>query len=169
MSGVVEGLAQLLVPAHVLVLAALGLLLGQHETRTPRACLVTFALGFAAGAGGIALAVREMPSAIALLVLAACAGLLVAISWRLPMILKHALGFATGAALALDSPPHAVSVRLAIVAQIVTGLAAFVALLLVMGGATRAVPAMVRIGLRIAGSWIAATAILVVALRLARG
>jgi urease accessory protein len=168
MSGISEGLAPLLVPTHVLALVALGLLAGQRETKIPRLTVLAYALGYSAGAALIAFPVREPPAGIALLALAAIAGGLVAMGWPAPPPIKHALAFATAAALALNSPPQAISLRGALVAQIVTGLAALLILAVIAAGATMAKHIVARIAMRIVGSWITASAVLVLALRLVR-
>jgi hypothetical protein len=86
----------------------------------------------------------------------------------LPSILTNVLAFATGVALALDTPPRAIGIAAAIASQIGTGAAAIAALVLVTSIAKGADRPWQRIGLRVACSWIAASAILVLALRLMR-
>jgi hypothetical protein len=103
-----------------------------------------------------------------LLALAAIGGLVVALARSLPSIIQHALAFMTGAALALNAPPQAVTIPAAIAAQAGTGIAALAALGLVAFVAIKAKDDWQQIGIRIIGSWIAASAILVLALRLAR-
>jgi urease accessory protein len=168
MSAVFDGAAQILVLTNLLALAALGLLTGQGATLIPRAILVLFAVGLLTGSLVIAFALREPPAAIALVALAAIAGLIGAVARPLPAIIRHALTFMTGTALALNTPPQAVTIPLAIAAQAGTGIAALAALGLVAFVATKAKDRWQQIGIRIVGSWIAASAILVLALRLAR-
>jgi urease accessory protein len=100
--------------------------------------------------------------------LAAIAGLIVAIGRPLPQVIQIALAFAIGVALALNAPPQAITIPAAIAAQITTGIAALAALGLVALVTSKAENGWQRIGIRIVGSWIAASAILVLALRLAR-
>jgi len=164
MSAVVEGAVQILLPTNLLVLVALGLLVGQNAARPS---LAVFAVGLVIGALLIALPLRDPPAAPALLTLAAIAGLMVAIGRPLRQIIIHALAFATGIALALNTPPQAVTIPRAIVAQLGSGIAALAATALVALVASRAEEGWQRIGIRIVGSWIAASAILVIALRLA--
>ena len=168
MNGVLGGLAQIVVPTNLLALAALGLLSGQNAARMPRATLTAFALGLFAGSVLLALALRDPPAALCLLALAAIAGLSAAVARPIPAILKCALAFATGAALALNSPPQAISISGAMATQLGTGLAALAGLTLVAFIAMKAECPWQRIGIRIVGSWIAASAILVLALRLVR-
>ena len=86
----------------------------------------------------------------------------------LPTRLSDLLAFTAGAALALNSPPQAISIPSAIVMQFGTGLAALATLALVSFIANKANRPWQRIGIRIIGSWIAASAILVLALHLTR-
>jgi hypothetical protein len=82
------------------------------------------------------------------------------------------LAAVAGMALGLDSPPEAISIAVATTMLIGTALGASLALALVVAGASYvgaqkwAAP---RIGMRVLGSWIAASALLVLALRFARG
>jgi len=116
----------------------------------------------------LAAAVREMPSGLALLAIAAIAGLIVVTTIPLPTRLGDLLAFTAGAALALNSPPQAISIPSAIVMQLGTGIAALATLALVGFIANKAERPWQRIAVRILGSWIAASAILVLALRLTR-
>ncbi|MEJ0076963.1 MAG: hypothetical protein WDO17_16265 [Alphaproteobacteria bacterium] len=163
-----DGAAQILLPANLLALVALGLLTGQGARETSRLMLASFAAGLLAGALLIALALRDPPAPIALLVLATIAGLIVACAQPIPVLIRHALSFAAGAALALDAPPQAVTIPAAAAAQFGTGIAALAALGLVALVAMKAQHGWQRIGIRIVGSWIAASAILVLALRFVR-
>jgi hypothetical protein len=168
MSGFLGGLAQIVAPTNLLALVALGLLSGQNAARIPSVTLTAFAFGLFAGSVLVALALRDPPAALCLLALAAIAGLTVALARPLPAIVKLALVFATGGALALNSPPQAISIPAAAATQLATGLAALAALTLVAFIAMKAERTWHRIGIRIVGSWIAASAILVLILRLVR-
>jgi len=78
------------------------------------------------------------------------------------------LAIVLGLAIALDSPPEVLSVSEANLMLVGTGIGA-AAFLIVVARATRQAQARwATIGLRILGSWIAAAAILALALRLAR-
>jgi urease accessory protein len=168
MTGLTGALAQFFTPTHLLAVVALGLLAGQHARRMPVVTLAAFALGLAIGSIVIATAVRETPAALALLAIAAFAGIIVVIALPTKMPVASLLAFATGAALALNSPPQALTIPAAVVAQLGTGVAALGTLALVIGIAMQADRPWQRIGVRIVASWIAASAILVLALRLAR-
>jgi urease accessory protein len=166
LAGLADGMMQTVAPIHLLAVAAIGLLAGQggRSGLVP----VLFAAGMLAGSLAIASAVRETPSAPALLAIAAFAGIVVAAAIALPSIPANLLAFATGVALALNAPPQAIGIPAAIASQIGTGIAATIGLALVASIAARAARPWQRIGVRVAGSWIAASAILVLALRLAR-
>ena len=159
-----EGIWQFFVPTHLLAVGALGLLIGQGRRAV---LLAPFALGLAAGALAIASAVRETPAATALLAVAALAGILVVLAWT-SALLGTALAFAAGGAIALNSPPHALTIPAAIAMQAGAAVAAAAALALVAFIASRAERPWQQIGVRVVGSWITASAILVLALRLAR-
>jgi urease accessory protein len=120
------------------------------------------------GLGAIALAYVPTLAGEALLASAAINGAAVALARPLPQVLGATLAAATGLALALDSPPDAISLVEANLALL--GTAAGVAVLL---SAAVAISARLgrdwqRIGVRILGAWIAASTILVLTLRLAR-
>ena len=155
---------QFFLPTHLLAVGALGLLIGQGRRAV---MLAPFALGLAVGSLVIASAVRETPAASALLAIAAFAGILVVLAWAPPPWLSATLSFAAGCAIALNSPPHALTIPAAVMMQIGAALAAFATLALVAFIAAAAQRPWQRIGARILGSWIAASAMLVLALRLA--
>ena len=165
-AGFADGMLLALAPAHLIAIVAIGLLAGQGGRRGFVAAL--FAAGMLAGSLAIALATRETPSALVLLAIAALAGITVAAAIMLPSALTNLLAFATGAALALDAPPQAIGIPAAIASQAGTGVAATAALVLALSIAAGADRSWQRIGVRVVGSWIAASAILALALRLAR-
>ena len=167
MTGLTGALAQFFTPTHLLAVVALGLLAGQHAKRMPVVTLAAFALGLAIGSIIIATAVRETPAALALLAIAAFAGIIVVIALPTTLVV-YVLAFAAGATLALNSPPQALTIPAAVAAQLGTGVAAVGTVALVTLVAMHADRPWQRIGVRIVASWIAASAILVLALRLAR-
>jgi urease accessory protein len=174
MSGLVRGLLHpLLLPAHALALLALGLLISQQHARRRLLLSATFVAGLVAGLAAIALAAGPTPAADVVLAAAGLAGLLVAIGRPLPALACAALAVVAGAALGLDSPPQATSIAAGTIMLIGTGLGASLALALVVAGAGALVGVQglvwPRIGVRVLGSWIAASATLVLALRFARG
>jgi urease accessory protein len=168
MSAFFSGLLNpLTIPAHLLALLALGLLIGQQRAMLPPS--LGFATAMAAGLTAIALAIGETAALDVLLAATALAGVLVALAKLLPTFLSTALAAVTGIALGLDSPPEAISLAAANAMLIGTGLGACLALALVAAAAHCLTRWWQRIGTRIVGSWLAASAILVLALRFARG
>jgi len=162
-----NGATQFFAPTHLLAVVALGLLVGQQAIRllVPIAAL---AIGLAVGSVVIASAIRDNPAAPALLVLAAIAAGLTIIDRPLSLWAAAGLALAIGAALALNAPPQEFTIHAAIVAQLSFALAAILAFALATLVAARAKVRWQRIGVRIVASWIVASAILVLALRLAR-
>ncbi len=168
MSGLVGGLLHpLAAPAHVLTLLAIGLLIGQQ--RSPLVPLAAFLAGLVAGLSALALAVATTSAANLVLAAAAVSGLLVVLARPLPAFVSAPLAAIAGIALGLDSPPTAISIAAAIATLIGTGIGASLAVAIVAAGTSYLTRAWQQIGVRILGSWIAASAILVLALRFARG
>jgi urease accessory protein len=158
----------LTIPAHLLTWLSLGLLIGSQSGGRLMPMLA-FATGLAVGLAAIARAVGLTPALDVLLILSAVSGALVALAIALPPILSAIVGAIAGLALGLDSPPQVVSLANATTALIGNGLAACLALAIVVSATSHLTRRWQFIGLRIVGSWIAASAILVLALRLARG
>jgi hydrogenase/urease accessory protein HupE len=160
----------LFVPAHAIAVMGMGLLVGQQAPRwrwrwpAPASYVVGLGVGFAA----MISAVAPGPAEEILLAATAACGALVAVERPLPEILGCALALSTGVALALDSPPGVISVREANVIVIGTFCGATMLLLAVVVLTAMLCRHWQRIGVRILGSWIAASAILVLTLRLAR-
>ena len=155
-----------LVPAHAMSLVALGLFIGrQRDHGIP---LLVFAAALIAGLVALTFAVGETPAAELLLGNPTLVGVLLAAAWTPPKPLGWIITAVTGAALAFDSPPETISVQEADLMLLGTGLGALSALGAVIGGAGYLTRPWQRLGVRIVGSWIAASAILVLALTLAR-
>jgi urease accessory protein len=160
----VDGLLNpLTTPAHMLTLLALALLLAQQPQRS--AVLLLFALALAAGFVAIVLAVETTPARTVLLAVAATLGVMVAAAWA-PKLLAWLLATIAGAALALDSPPQAVTIAEAYATLAGTTVGACAILVVVAPLAAHAKADWQRLGVRILGSWIAASAILVLAVQL---
>lgn len=156
----------LFVPVHLLALAALGLLIGQQEQG--RSQVVTmFAVGLMAGLTAIALAAGPSSANHVLVVVAALAGLWVAAARSLPQIAGWPLAAVAGAAIGLDSPPEVASITAANLMLVGTGLGALACVAVLAFLVARLRRDWQRIGVRVAGSWTAAAAILVLAARLA--
>lgn len=167
-AGVLNGfLHPLLVPAHALCLLAFGLMTGQQSSR-----IFLTALFPAASIVGILLIMYAVFPIdlvpIVLLASGACAGLLTALAQPLPRIIPAVVLIAGGLSLIIDSVPAVVSKLDTILALSGTVLAAT----LTLGLIAYLVPLLTRdwqrIGVRILGSWTAASALLVLALMIAR-
>ena len=159
----VDGLLNpLTTPAHVLVLLALALLLARQPQRY--AVLLVFALALAAGFLAIVLAVETTPARTVLLAVAAALGVMIAAAWA-PKLLAWLFAAIAGAALALDSPPQAVTITAAYATLAGTAVGACAMLMVVAAIAAHTNADWQRLGIRILGSWIAASAILVLAVQ----
>jgi urease accessory protein len=163
----VGGLAGVLLPTHLLALVALGLMIGQGG-RLPLVHVALFAVGFVAGCFIIATAIRETSAPLLLLGCAAVCGGVVLAAWRPQLVVTAALALIVGILIALSAPPQALTIRAAMVEQVGSAVAALLTLAIIILIATKAVQPWQRIGVCVVGSWIAASAILVLALRLAR-
>jgi urease accessory protein len=155
-----------LMPTHAMAVLALALLIGQQGWSYLAA--IAFAAAVFAGLGAIALAYAPTLAGEGLLVATAAAGLLVALSRPIPRWLGAVLAGAMGLALALDSPPEAISLREANLTLLGIAVGAPIVLMGLLQVASRLTQGWPRIGARILGSWIAASAILVLALDLVR-
>ena len=168
MSGLLQAfvdgvLNPLTTPAHVLVLLALALLLARQPQRY--AVLLAFALALAAGFVAIVLAIETTPARTVMLAVAAALGVMIAAAWA-PKLLAWLFAAIAGAALALDSPPQAVTITEAYATLGGTAVGACAMLVLVAAIAGHVKADWQRLGIRILGSWIAASAILVLAVQL---
>ena len=160
----VDGLINpLTTPAHVLTLLPLALVLARQPQRF--VVLLVFALALAAGFVAIVLAVETTPARTVLLAVAAGLGAMLAAAWA-PKLLAWLLAAIAGAALALDSPPQVVTIAEAYATLAGTAVGACTMLVAVVAIAVRARSVWQCLGLRILGSWIAASAILVLAVQL---
>jgi urease accessory protein len=157
----------LLTPTHGLGLLGLGLLIGQQPASNRLLPLLLFALGLGGGLLALAFAVGETQAGAVLLAGVALSGALVAASFRLPVWVLGPLAATMGAAIGLDSPPDVISIEEAIVILNGTGIGALIALGLVVEGAARMARDWQRIGVRVLGSWTAASALLAIAVRVA--
>jgi urease accessory protein len=166
--GVLGGaLHPLLVTEHSLAILGLGLLIGQ-QTEWARPAPFTFIVVLAPGLLILTLGVAIPFAGIVVLLCALVAGVLVALARPLPEALGCVLAGLAGLAIALDSPPQVVSVREANLMLIGTGFGATILLIVVVEVSARLRPSWTRIGARVFGSWIAASAILLLALPFAR-
>jgi urease accessory protein len=156
------------VPAHVLAVSGLGLLIGMQMPRWSRTMVFGYVAALAAGLALMTLAVVPRWMNETLLVSAGLTGALLALARPLPALLGWAIAVTTAVAIALDSPPEVISLREANLMLVGTGLGATLFLFAVVEISARAKRPFLRLGLRVLGSWIAAGAILSLALQLAR-
>ena len=164
LQGFVDGLLNpLTTPAHVLTLLPLGLVLARQPQRLTG--VLVFALALVGGFLAIVLAVETTPARIVLLAVAVALGAMVAAAWA-PKPLAWLFAAIAGAALALDSPPQAVRIAQAYATLAGTTVGACAVLVVVAASAAHTNADWQRLGLRILGSWIAASAILVLAVQL---
>jgi hydrogenase/urease accessory protein HupE len=155
-----------LIPTHAMAVLGLALLIGRQ--RWGRTGTTIYAATVPTGLGAIAIGHVPLLAGEGLLAASAVSGLLVALDRPLPRWLVALLAGATGFALALDSPPEAISLREANLTLVGTAIGATVLLIGLVLVTSRPMQGWPRIGVRILGSWIAASAILVSTLYLAR-
>jgi urease accessory protein len=169
LDGFWRGLLQpLLMPSHALALVGLGLLIGQQSADRRLVAMIAFALALAAGLGALALAVGETPAGDVLLAGVAVSGVLAALAAPVPTPGLALLAAVLGAALGLDSPPDVLSLLGAYLMLLGSGLGACLALGIASECAARAARQWQRMGVRVLGSWAAASAMLALAVRLSR-
>jgi|1185.fasta_scaffold531819_2 hypothetical protein len=166
MSAFVGGLTAFLVPTHLLAVVALGLLAAQAGHRA--ISLTIFGIALAAGSLTVASAINEVPSTPILLALGATAGCLVTLGCAPPPLVAPILIGAAGVAIPLNAPPREVTIPAGMAAQVGTAAAALVLFALIISIAAKADRPWQVIGVRIVGSWVTASTIMVLALRLAR-
>ena len=155
----------LLVPAHLLLILATGLFLGQRGPRENRLALPAFFLASVAGllltgsaAAGSAAGVFVPAGTLVI-------GLVTAVGRRAPLALYPAAGAFAGFFLGLDSTPESLAGRERALALAGTGVGLNLWLIYACGVADFfSKRPWQRIGLRIAGSWLAASSLLVLAL-----
>jgi urease accessory protein len=164
--GVLGGvLHALLIPEHGLSLVALGLVLGRQQQQVRHTGMLIFLAALACGLTGAALLGEETVAADVLVAAAGILGLLVAAAW-MPPLLGLALAAVAGLTIALDSRPEGTSAAEAVTMLIGSGIGAAAALGIVAEASVLARGRALLIAARVAGSWIAAIAILVLALRI---
>jgi len=154
----------LVVPAHLLVLIALGLWLGQQELPRIEAALLAFGLLLLAG---LAFSRFAAPGGVQMSLLLACAlatGLLVAAARPLPRTAAAALAGLIAVLLGLDSAPEGSGTRAQVIALAGVAIGAHLLLLNVVALTSYARRPWLKVGVRVLGSWSAASALLVLAL-----
>lgn len=158
----------LLMPAHALAVLGLGLMIGQQFSGVRRLVLASYVAGLGAGFAALIAAVAPTLAGEVLLAAATASGALVALARPVPASAACVLALITGAALALDSSPGGISVAEANVTLAGTFSGAVLLLLAAVTLSTLLRGDWQRIGARIVGSWVSASAVMVLALALVR-
>ncbi|HMA74913.1 MAG TPA: hypothetical protein VKP67_25980 [Xanthobacteraceae bacterium] len=163
--GFVRGLLYpVLAPAHFMSLLGLGLIAGR-DVFVQLPTLAAFASGLAGGLGAIAWGIGETPANDVLVAMAGLCGLIAATGMSAPVWLTAPVALVAGAALGFDSPPDVIALREAVLMLVGTLCGGIAALAVIGATASVLFRPWHSIATRIAGSWIAAIAILVLALR----
>lgn len=158
----------LFVPSHFLAALTLGILCGQQGARAVQPAIVAYLLAIIAGLTATLLRL-DLAMEFPLLTLAAATGVLIALDRRLPLIVYVLLGVVAGVMVGIDSAQDELSGRGRLAALLGTAIASYMLLMYaLMLAEFLAGRAWLRIGLRVLGSWAAASALLVLSLSLAR-
>lgn len=161
-------LKPLLTPAYVIALFALGFFIAQQVKSHRLPLVLSFAVSLLAGWSGVVAAFTIIDAVLYVLGVAGMMGLFVAIGKPIPLFAAVPVVMATGILLEFDSTPQLISMRASAITLAGAGLGScFVATVLTMlaAGATRQWQ---HIGIRIVGSWIAASAVLALTLSIVR-
>jgi hydrogenase/urease accessory protein HupE len=168
LSGFSGGLLHpLFVPAHAMALLGLGLLIGRQQA-WGRVAILSAVIGLAAGLGVMTLGVVPVWMNEIVLGCALLGGASVALNRPLPEVVGCVFAVLIGFCIALDSPPEAISLSEANRMLLGTGLGAVALLVIAATAVGRLKTNWAQIAVRILGSWIAASALLVLALRFVR-
>jgi urease accessory protein len=154
-----------LVPSHAMSIVALALLLAPRPSGERHAVIATFAAALLGAVALVTLAFQTDRAEMTLLACAAVAGLLVAARAQLPIFAAMLLAAINGFALQFDSVPAVISISETLLTLAGAALAALIGVAGVAALAARASLTWQVVAIRILGSWIAATAFLLLALR----
>jgi urease accessory protein len=173
---VVEGLGSVqagllhpfLTPAHALALVALGLSVGQQMRRRRKTLIILFAVALIAAVGAIAAAFAFTEGTNLLLAAALVTGLLTVLARQLPFWVLGFLTVAVAVGIPFDSVPQEIRAQPTLLSLAGTILGAWLVVTVIGTSAAEPRREWMRIGVRILGSWTAASALLVLALRLTR-
>ena len=156
----------LVVPAHLLLLVAAGLFLGKQGSQAIAPSLLVFSLFTFGGLLATVFSIKG-GGEISLLVLAAIIGLLICANLRIPIVLCLLFAALTGSLLGLDSAQDVLVGKAKFFSLFGSGLGICFLFLYPLAFADYfSNKNWQRIGVRIVGSWVAASAILVLALTL---
>lgn len=158
----------LLVPAQTLSLIALGLMIGSQNIAERRRLPAVFVFALVAGSAMVAAAWPAQEPGTVLILCAALAGLMTATGRPLPFVAGALLTGVAACALVFDSVPAVISKTETLLSLAGTAIAACAVVFAIAILAAFARRDWQRIAVWIAGSWCGASALLVLALRLAR-
>ena len=158
----------LAVTDHLLAIIALGLVSGTSSSTRFDALLLVLTLGVLGGYLVAVLGISPDFAALAPLLLAATSGALTALACRLPFAALAGLAALTGLAVGTATPPEDPAGRAVILTGIGAAIGTALLFTLFAAIARMAERDWQRTGLRVAGSWITACALLVLALAASR-
>jgi urease accessory protein len=150
-------------PAHLIVLVALGLLVGQRGIARSEVALFAFAVGVMGGLLGAALG-WSVDLEVALLVAASLSAGLVATALALPGIVYAGIAGLLGAGIGIGSNPEGFTGGALLAALAGVGLGANLWLLSIAAIVSSLKRPWLRILVRVVGSWACASSVLVLAL-----
>jgi urease accessory protein len=156
----------LLSPAHVLILAGLGLLMGQQAPRGTTAAAASFGTLFAIG---LAITMTGWVGSVSqplLLFVAMCAAILIVTGRAIPSVASVVLHGGAGLLLGLDSRVDNVATAAAIKMSAGTWLCGCLVAFNVAFYASRLTRPWHKVAIRVAGSWVLAISMLVIAFAL---
>lgn len=158
----------LLIPSHLILVVAIGLFVGQQAAKTTEIALGAFAVTTILG---LILAWFTVGSQLEtyVLVLAVVTGLLIALNPELPRIVVIVVGALAGLALGMDSAQEALAGKEKLASLFGSGIAIYFLVLypLALADYMDKKPWQ-RIGIRVLGSWLAASSLLVLTLQFAK-
>lgn len=155
----------LLVPAHGLALVALGCLTGSLDFYGRLIVMTAFVAAATLSVVLVTMAFSAVNAELVVLSLAGFAGLLLAAGLRMPLAMIVVLAVCVAGALTFDSVPALLSAQDTILSLAGTIIAATFLLAAIAFLSAAGPQVWRRIGTRILGSWIAASAVMVLALR----
>ena len=155
----------LLVPAHGLALVALGCLTGSLDFYGRLIVMTAFVAAATLSVVLVTMAFSAVNAELVVLSLAGFAGLLLAAGLRMPLAMIVVLAICVAGALTFDSVPALLSAQDTILSLAGTIIAATFLLAAIAFLSATGPQVWRRIGTRILGSWIAASAVMVLALR----
>ncbi|MCB1925923.1 MAG: HupE/UreJ family protein [Gammaproteobacteria bacterium] len=155
-----------LVPAHVLLLLAFGLFLGQQGPKKTQPAFAVFAFATIAGLVAAWFSIGG-ETEVLVLGLSAVVGLLVAISPQVALVWCGALALLAGFFLGIDSAQSELVGKAKLASLFGSGVAIYLLVLYPIALADHFNSKVwQRIGIRVVGSWVAASSLLVLALTL---